>query len=172
MYTGEIMTDFGQEFLDSIKGIVNISKRGNKQSIRSGGKSIIVDGDNVIINGKRIGIEDEHFVPKQEPKFKTREEYDAHVSDLKVAAQERVVENTLKLKALKSLTQEQLDKKFEEFVMDDYIASIFQEKVANWIKSKAYRMVSEALEDLDEDGRVLRPIRDSVIQKIKDAFKK
>jgi hypothetical protein len=32
-------------------------------------------------------------------------------------------------------------------------------------------MVSEALEDLEEDGRVLRPIRESVIQKIKNAFK-
>jgi hypothetical protein len=64
-----------------------------------------------------------------------------------------------------------LDQKFEEFNMDIYISSIIQEKVANWIKSKAYRMVSEALEDLEEDGRVLRPIRESVIQKIKNAFK-
>lgn len=163
------MTDFGTDFVKSVFN--SFGQKTNRQTIRSGGKSIVVDGDNVIINGKRIGIEDEHFVPKREPKFKTREEYDAHVSEIKVKAQEKVLENTLKLKALQSISVEQLDKKLEGFEINQYIASIFQQKVASFIERKAFMIVDEALEDLEDDGRVTRAIRDSVIIKIKNAFK-
>lgn len=165
------MTDFGKEFVKTVFN--SFGQKTNRQSIRSGNKSVVIDGDNVIINGKKIGLEDEHFIPKREskPKFKSREEYDAHLSELKVIAQEKVVANILKLKALKSVTSEQLDKKFEEFCMDDYIASIFQQKVASFIERKAYMVVDEALEDLEEDGRVTRGIRNSVINKIIKAFK-
>jgi len=88
-----------------------------------------------------------------------------------VGIQQEIVKNKIKLKALKSITDEDLSKAFGELNVDEYISSIMTLKVVESIKRQSHVIVSEALEDLCDNYDIKISIKNNVIAKIKEAFK-
>jgi len=88
-----------------------------------------------------------------------------------VGIQQEIVKNKIKLKALKSITDEDLSKAFGELNVDEYISSIMTLKVVESIKRQSHVIVSEALEDLCDNYDIKIAIKNNVIAKIKEAFK-
>jgi hypothetical protein len=88
-----------------------------------------------------------------------------------VNIEQSILKNKIKLKALKSITDEDLNKAFGDLNVDEYISSIITLKVAETVKRKSHMIVSEALEDLDENYAIKNAIKNNVVYKIKEAFK-
>ena len=88
-----------------------------------------------------------------------------------VEIEESIVKNKIKLKALKSITDEDLSKAFGELNVDEYISSIMTLKVVESIKRQSHMIVNEALEDLSDNYIIKNAIKVNVVNKIKEAFK-
>jgi len=142
------MTDIAKEF---IKKIFNIDKN-NSSTITINGKTIETNSKGKILNIDKI--------------LNPHEKLQA-----KVDIEEQTLKNKIKLKALKSVTNEDLNKAFEELNIEEYISSIITLRVAESVKSQSYRIVAEALEDLEDTYEIKRAIKTSVINKIQNAFK-
>jgi len=84
--------------------------------------------------------------------------------------EQRILENKIKLKTLKSISDYDLDRAFEDGGINEYVQSLMKLKVANHVKANAWKIVDEALDDLENDYGLTTSIRQSVIKKIKDAF--
>jgi len=103
--------------------------------------------------------------------IKSKVSYSEDKLQQQINNEEAIITNKIKLKAIKSITDSMLDKAFNEANLDEYIKSIIQLKVTEKIKYKAYYIVDEALEDIENNFEIKRTIRTSIIEKIKSAFK-
>jgi hypothetical protein len=88
-----------------------------------------------------------------------------------VDKEQSIVENKIKLKALKSITAEELDKAFKNLKIDEIITSTLSLKVAESVRKQSDAIVREALEDLEESFEIKRAIKTKVVNIIKNAFK-
>jgi len=142
------MTDLGKEF---IKKMFNMDSD-NSSTITINGTTIKTDSKGKILDPKKV----------LKPHEKLQQE---------VEIEEAIVKNKIKLKALKSITDEDLSKAFGELNVDEYISSIMTLKVIQSVKNQSHLIVSEALEDLEDNYKIKNAIKDNVIKKIENAFK-
>jgi len=104
--------------------------------------------------------------------FKTNKDLKPHEKlQQQVNIEESILKNKIKLKALKSITDEELSKAFGDLNVEEYISSIMTLKVAESVKRQSQRIVNEALEDLEDNYTIKTAIKNSVVYKIKQAFK-
>jgi len=142
------MTDIAKEF---IKKIFNTDSN-NNSTITINGTTIKTDSKGKILDPKKV----------LKPHEKLQQE---------VEIEEAIVKNKIKLKALKSITDEDLSKAFGDLNVDQYISSIMTLKVVESIKRQSHMIVNEALEDLSDNYIIKNAIKVNVVNKIKEAFK-
>jgi len=142
------MTDLGKEF---IKKMFNMDSD-NSSTITINGTTIKTDSKGKILDPKKV----------LKPHEKLQQE---------VEIEEAIVKNKIKLKALKSITDEDLSKAFGDLNVDQYISSIMTLKVVESIKRQSHMIVNEALEDLSDNYIIKNAIKVNVVNKIKEAFK-
>jgi len=142
------MTDLAKEF---IKKMFNMNSN-NTSTITIDGTTIKTDSNGRILDPNKV----------LKPHKKLQMEVDI---------EEEIVRNKIKLKALKSITDEDLSKAFGELNVDEYISSIMTLKVIQTVKNQSHLIVSEALEDLEDNYKIKNAIKNNVIKKIENAFK-
>jgi len=137
------MNDIAVDFINKIFG----KKAG-------GNNSIIINGQKVQTNGQ--------LSANAEPYQKLQRAVDIEQS---------IIENKIKLKALKTITDDDLDKAFKDLKIDEIITSTLLVKIAESVKKQAYYIVDEALEDLEDNYEIKRAIKNKVVNTITGAFK-
>lgn len=142
------MNDIATDFIKKMFGKVVTN---NESTITVNGTTIRTSG-NIVGNLKNL-----------KPHEKLQKEVDIEQS---------IIENKIKLKALKSITDGELDKAFKELKIDEIIIATLSLKIAESMKRNANRIVVEALDDIEDNFEIKRAIKASVVATIKNAFKK
>lgn len=109
---------------------------------------------------KALGVDKE-----EDPNVIMQRELKKHVS-----IEEDIIKNKIKLKALRSVSEEELDKVIGDFKLSDYMTSVIHAEIAKFVKNRAHMIAREALEDFEDNYTVKKSISDYCIAVIKRAF--
>ncbi|RLD65129.1 MAG: hypothetical protein DRI84_07415 [Bacteroidetes bacterium] len=109
-----------------------------------------------------------NILNKKKPESKLQKH--ANKVEEELYLKEQVIENKIKLKTINKLSEEDLDKAFNDLNLDEFIQSTLQLKISQYVKAKAYTIVDCALDEIEYDSMLQRSIKQYVIGKVKNTF--
>ena len=87
-----------------------------------------------------------------------------------ISIKEKIIQNQIKLKALSSVTEEELNNVLNSIKLDEFISSMIQVEITKFMKSRSSIIVREALDDFEDTYKVKSTIKDYCVETISKAF--